>query len=75
MVWVWINFPVMEPVRVSGAQRGMTIPPPKQNPHDAAAKIAQQTKVARAAQRPVKLAPKAQPPESGKPVWDKPHSP
>lgn len=39
-----------------------------------AAKAQQQKKAARAPQLPVKTAPKAAPAESGKPLWDKPHS-
>jgi hypothetical protein len=52
----------------------MTTPQPKRDPDDVAAKAAQQTKAARAAQRPVKAGVKAKPPESGKPIWDTPHS-
>jgi hypothetical protein len=52
----------------------MTIPTSKQDPADVAAKAAQKTKAARTAQQPVKTAPKAKPPESGKPIWDTPHS-
>ncbi|MET0261494.1 MAG: hypothetical protein ABW223_01255 [Rariglobus sp.] len=40
----------------------------------AAAKAEQQKKDARAPQTPSKVAPKAQPAETGKPVWSKPHS-
>jgi len=39
-----------------------------------AIKSALQTRDARAPQRPTKQAPKAKPPESGKPIWKKPHS-
>ena len=39
-----------------------------------AAKLEQQAKAARAPQQPSKEAPKQKPAESGKPVWDKPHS-
>jgi hypothetical protein len=42
-------------------------------PQDAA-KAQQQKKAARAPQLPGKTAPKAAPAESGKPLWDKPHS-
>jgi hypothetical protein len=34
----------------------------------------QQKKEARAPKLPVKGAPKPKPPETGKPLWDKPHS-
>jgi hypothetical protein len=47
---------------------------PKKDPDDVAAKAEQQKKDARASQHPVKTAPKAKPSETGKPVWDKPHS-
>lgn len=39
-----------------------------------AEKAAQQRKEARAPMVPSKTVPKAPPPESGKPLWDKPHS-
>lgn len=46
-----------------------------QDPADVAAKAEQQKKDARAPQQPsTPDAAKAKPPESGKPVWDKPHS-
>jgi hypothetical protein len=48
---------------------------PKTNdPAETAAKTEQQKQAARAPQQPPKDAPKVKPPESGKPVWDKPHS-
>jgi len=50
---------------------------PKTNPDpdEAAAKARQQKEAARAPQRPPgEDVPKPKPPESGKPVWDKPHS-
>lgn len=43
-------------------------------PDDAAVKAALQKKDARAPKNPTKAAPKAQPPSTGKPLWDKPHS-
>lgn len=43
-------------------------------PAAASAKITQQKKEARAPKVPSKTAPKLTPPESGKPLWDKPHS-
>jgi hypothetical protein len=49
---------------------------PSKNPSATdAAKAEQQKKEARAPQQlHMKEAPKAKPPETGKPVWDKPHS-
>jgi hypothetical protein len=41
---------------------------------DAAIKAALQKRDARTPQKPVKTAPQAKPPETGKPVWPKPHS-
>ncbi len=41
---------------------------------DAAVKAALQKKDARAPKTPTKTAPKSQPAETGKPLWDKPHS-
>jgi hypothetical protein len=41
---------------------------------DEAIKAALQKRDARAPQKPVKTAPQAKPPETGKPVWPKPHS-
>jgi len=53
----------------------MTTNPKPTDPDAEAAKAEQQKKAARAPQQPHgKDAPKAKPPESGKPVWDKPHS-
>jgi len=43
-------------------------------PDEAAVKAALQKKEARAPKTPTKTAPKSPPPESGKPLWDKPHS-
>ncbi len=43
-------------------------------PQEEALKAALQNKAARAPQVPHKTAPKAMPPVSGKPLWDKPHS-
>ena len=43
-------------------------------PGGAGAKVVQQKQMARAPKLPSKTAPKALPPESGKPLWDKPHS-
>lgn len=43
-------------------------------PGEASALSAQQKKNARGPKQPAKTAPKAKPPESGKPIWDKPHS-
>lgn len=43
-------------------------------PEGEAGKAAQQTKEARAPKRPSKSAPKAKPPETGKPLWNQPHS-
>jgi hypothetical protein len=57
-----------------GYYRRMNPPAPSKDPDDIAAKVEQQKKDARAPQRPIKTAPKAKSPESGKPVWDKPHS-
>ena len=37
-------------------------------------KLQQQRKAAREPQLPTKEAPKPKPPETGKPLWDKPHS-
>lgn len=53
---------------------GMNPTKPSHDPDDTAAKAEQKKKDARAPQKPVKTSPKAKPPESGKPVWDKPHS-
>ena len=48
---------------------------PAPSPDDLAAKAALQMKAARAPQlQHGKNAPKPMPPESGKPLWDKPHS-
>ena len=48
---------------------------PAPSPDDLAAKAALQAKAARAPQQQHgKNAPKPAPPESGKPLWDKPHS-
>jgi Protein of unknown function (DUF2934) len=47
---------------------------PHPTPAEASALSAQQKKSARAPKQPAKVAPKAKPPESGKPIWDKPHS-
>ena len=48
---------------------------PAPSPDDLAARAALQMKAARAPQlQHGKNAPKPMPPESGKPVWDKPHS-
>jgi Protein of unknown function (DUF2934) len=43
-------------------------------PDDSAVKAALQKKDARAPQVPTKTAPKAKPPETGKPLWSTPHS-
>ncbi|HEX2855246.1 MAG TPA: DUF2934 domain-containing protein [Opitutaceae bacterium] len=43
-------------------------------PAGATAKVTQQKKEARAPKVSAKTAPKTMPPESGKPLWDKPHS-
>ena len=43
-------------------------------PGEAAALTEQQKKTARAPKQPAKVAPKAKPAETGKPLWDKPHS-
>ncbi|MEO7413705.1 MAG: DUF2934 domain-containing protein [Opitutaceae bacterium] len=51
-----------------------SVNPPHPTPAEAAALATQQKKAARAPKQPGKIAPKAKPPESGKPVWDKPHS-
>ena len=49
--------------------------PKVKDPDELAAKAEQQKKEARAPQQPHgKDAPPVKPPESGKPVWDKPHS-
>ncbi|MEO6569278.1 MAG: DUF2934 domain-containing protein [Opitutaceae bacterium] len=48
--------------------------PPHPTPGESAALSTQQKKLARAPKQPSKTAPKAKPPESGKPIWDKPHS-
>ena len=64
----------MERAPAAGYYRVMNPPSPSKDPDDLAAKVEQQKKDARAPQRPIKRAPKAKPPESGKPVWDKPHS-
>jgi hypothetical protein len=51
------------------------ITPEKIDPDDAADRAARLKKAARAPQRPpVANAPKAKPTESGKPIWDTPHS-
>ncbi len=42
--------------------------------HALVEKASEQRKEALAPQRPTKSAPKAQPPETGKPLWSKPHS-
>lgn len=47
---------------------------PHPTPSEAAALASQQKKSARAPKQPAKIAPKAKPTESGKPIWDKPHS-
>ena len=53
----------------------MTNPEKNHHPDAAAAKAEQQKQVARAPIQPHgKEAPKTKPTESGKPVWDKPHS-
>jgi hypothetical protein len=52
-----------------------TNPLPTPDPDEIAAKLAQQKKEARAAQLPdEKSAHPPTPPQSGKPIWDKPHS-
>lgn len=43
-------------------------------PDDDAVRAALQKKEARAPKTPTKTAPKAQPAETGKPLWDRPHS-
>ena len=43
-------------------------------PDEAAVRAALQRKEARAPKVPTKIAPKEQPPETGKPLWDRPHS-
>ena len=48
--------------------------PPHPTPGESAALSALQKKSARAPKQPRKTAPTAKPPESGKPIWDKPHS-
>lgn len=48
--------------------------PPPPDPIEVAAKVEQQKNEARAPKLPKKKAPKAAPPESGKPLWSKPHS-
>ena len=49
--------------------------PKDKDPDEVAAKAEQQKKAARAPQQPHgNNAPKPKPPESGKPIWDKPHS-
>jgi hypothetical protein len=53
--------PAQHPVGAPGAQ-------------EPAAKFSQQKKDARAPKTPAKNAPRPTPPESGKPLWDKPHS-
>ena len=69
--------------RIAGtAERGVKRPdqramitPEKIDPDDAADRAARLKKAARAPQRPpVANAPKAKPTESGKPIWDTPHS-
>lgn len=53
----------------------MTKTPVDKDPAEAKAKAEQQKKAARAPQVPHgNEAPKVKPPESGKPVWDQPHS-
>ena len=53
----------------------MATPSKPEDPRESAAKAEQQKKAAREPQSPhMKDAPKPKPPESGKPVWDKPHS-
>jgi hypothetical protein len=53
----------------------MTTTPKTPDPDEIAAKAAQQKQAARAPQpQHGKNAPKVKPPESGKPIWDKPHS-
>ena len=47
---------------------------PDPEPGGPAEKIARQKKAARAPKLPGKSAPKAAPPETGKPLWSKPHS-
>lgn len=47
---------------------------PKADPDAEKAKETQQKKVARAPKVPAKTAPKGKPAETGKPLWDKPHS-
>lgn len=57
-----------------GDYRSMNSTTPNKDPDDAAAKAEQQKKDARAPRRAVKTSPKAKPPETGKPIWAKPHS-
>jgi len=53
----------------------MTINPKNKDPGEVAAQAEQKKQAARAPREPhVQDAPKAKPTESGKPVWDKPHS-
>jgi hypothetical protein len=53
----------------------VSAPSPQDAVHPMAqAKVAQQRKEARLPQVPAKSAPKPMPPESGKPLWDRPHS-
>ncbi|HWA10079.1 MAG TPA: DUF2934 domain-containing protein [Opitutaceae bacterium] len=62
--------PHAEPVAGSHAPQH----PPPPNPAELAALAHQQRTEARAPHLPHKPAPKAAPAESGKPLWDKPHS-
>jgi hypothetical protein len=49
-------------------------PPGHPTPAETAAISAQQKKAARTPRQPPRAVPKPKPPETGKPLWDKPHS-
>lgn len=72
------NPPADTPLRTEGSpsQEAAIAPAaaPDPVPGGAAEKVAQQKKAARAPKLPAKNAPKAAPPETGKPLWNKPHS-
>ena len=61
-------------VRPSESSRPAEAASPPPSPAETSAKASQQKKTARAPKLPGKTAPKSPPAETGKPLWDKPHS-
>lgn len=68
------NKPVERPADTSQPTTPLVAPPKPVDPAEIEAKAKIQRLEARAPQRPSNLAPRPVPPQSGKPVWSKPHS-